>query len=60
FIDDISGSGFIRRFCVSQLPVDVKHRFFFRVTGVFLQCIVKGKPVAATSISFFNACIAAF
>ena len=40
FIDNITGSRFVRWFRTTQLSINMHHCFFFRVTGVFLQCIV--------------------
>ncbi len=39
-VNDIPGCRFIRRFSIPELPVDVHHSLFLRVTGIFLKGIV--------------------
>ena len=51
-VDNIAGCSFIRRFRITQLPVDMKHCFFFRVTRVFLQGVVNNGKILLILILF--------
>ena len=50
-IDNFTCTSIISRICITQLTIDIKHGFFFRVTRVFLKSIENNRIIR--SISYF-------